>query len=209
MTENPKARFKFQDITGRKFNRLTAQWPIAKEGSTVRWLCLCECGKIITTTYNCLRMKNTKSCGCLKLEKSAEQGRSKKMPDGRSAFNSLFGGYKQQAKERGLSFTLSEDEFRALITSNCFYCNKSPQQIRVRQSSRFTYNGIDRRNNAIGYDAHNVVACCKTCNFMKVKLGENEFITACRAVAQHQNQKMLVKNLPKSRSEQCESLSQV
>ena len=55
------------DITGQKFNRLTAIKPIgsAKYGG-VLWECKCDCGNIHIVEYSNLVNGNVQSCGCLK-----------------------------------------------------------------------------------------------------------------------------------------------
>lgn len=57
-------------LTGRKFGRLTAQWPsgIGKRRN-VAWLCLCICGNIVAAVYEAALMSGaSKSCGCLQRE---------------------------------------------------------------------------------------------------------------------------------------------
>ena len=39
------------------------------------------------------------------------------------------------------------------------------------------YNGIDRKDNAIGYEYDNCVTCCGRCNIMKNKWSHDEFIS--------------------------------
>ena len=54
-----------QDLTGRKFGKLT---PLAVAESTKYgplWLCLCECGGTTEVLAGNLRNANTKSCGCM------------------------------------------------------------------------------------------------------------------------------------------------
>lgn len=55
----------FIDITGQKFNYLTV---IKRNGvdssGTVKWLCKCDCGKIVTVVGSHLRSGHTKACGC-------------------------------------------------------------------------------------------------------------------------------------------------
>lgn len=57
----------FKDITGMKFNRLTALslQPYKKDGRCV-WKCLCDCGNIVDVTGKELRANAVKSCGCLR-----------------------------------------------------------------------------------------------------------------------------------------------
>lgn len=59
---------KGKDLTGRKFNHLTAL-EIDKEKSNktrVYWKCRCDCGNITSVTTNKLVSLHTKSCGCAK-----------------------------------------------------------------------------------------------------------------------------------------------
>jgi hypothetical protein len=43
---------------------------------TVMWKCLCDCGNICTISVNSLRKGDTKSCGCLNLERLTTHGMS-------------------------------------------------------------------------------------------------------------------------------------
>lgn len=57
---------KKKDLTGLKFNRVTALKFIGKYKSyTSAWECLCECGKVFITYGYALETGHTKSCGCL------------------------------------------------------------------------------------------------------------------------------------------------
>ena len=40
----------------------------------------------------------------------------------------------------------------------------------------YTYNGIDRKDNNLGYEKANCVPCCKRCNQMKNDMTMDEFI---------------------------------
>lgn len=52
----------FIDITGQKFNKLTA----IKYLGNQNWLCKCDCGNDSITTAGRMKSGNTKSCGCIK-----------------------------------------------------------------------------------------------------------------------------------------------
>lgn len=52
----------FIDITGQKFNKLTA----IKYLGNQNWLCKCDCGNDSITTAGRVKSGNTKSCGCVK-----------------------------------------------------------------------------------------------------------------------------------------------
>ena len=58
------------DITGQKFNMLTAIKPTDKRNREgIMWLCKCNCGNECYVSVKSLRNGNTKSCGCLKNKK--------------------------------------------------------------------------------------------------------------------------------------------
>jgi hypothetical protein len=71
--------------------------------------------------------------------------------------------YKKSAQDRGYDFNLPVEMFNELLISNCYYCGKEH------------CNGVDRKNNEIGYYIENVVPCCKICNFMKRDLSFKDF----------------------------------
>lgn len=60
---------KFNDLTGKKFGRLTV---ICRADNTkskkVRWLCKCDCGKTTEVVSSNLTVGKTQSCGCLNRE---------------------------------------------------------------------------------------------------------------------------------------------
>ena len=57
------------DLTGKKFNRLTALLPTnLRFDHSVMWLCKCDCGNEFLLSSKLLQNGHTKSCGCLKKE---------------------------------------------------------------------------------------------------------------------------------------------
>ena len=63
-------KYAYTDITGQKFEKLTALYPSRrydKSGSVI-WRCRCDCGREVDVSYNNLRYGNQKSCGCQKKE---------------------------------------------------------------------------------------------------------------------------------------------
>lgn len=58
------------DITGQKFNKLTAVKRAGKgKNGRALWLCNCDCGNTIVATITDLRTGRKKSCGCLRKER--------------------------------------------------------------------------------------------------------------------------------------------
>lgn len=57
----------FKDLTGQKFGKLTAVYPIKSIlNSKYYWLCSCDCGNTVEVLGTSLTSGNTKSCGCIK-----------------------------------------------------------------------------------------------------------------------------------------------
>ena len=64
------------------------------------------------------------------------------------------------AKKRGLTCTLSEEQYYLLLKFNCYYCEKPmPKSMGT---------GLDRIDNAKGYDPDNVLTCCGDCNLLRM-----------------------------------------
>jgi len=61
------------DLTGHRFGRLTVLERGGYSGERVLWVCLCDCAGLIETSGDSLKAGTAKSCGCLKLEPSANR----------------------------------------------------------------------------------------------------------------------------------------
>ncbi len=69
------------DLSGRKFGRLTviepAPTPKGKKGHNQYWKCLCDCqNEVVINSSNLIR-GDTRSCGCLRKERSTKHGMEK------------------------------------------------------------------------------------------------------------------------------------
>ncbi len=69
-----KPGVKAEDLTGKRFGRLTVIGPASEDecGTKRAWECRCDCGKIITCSGDYLRRGTTRSCGCLAEESSKD-----------------------------------------------------------------------------------------------------------------------------------------
>lgn len=65
-----------KDLTQKRFGRLVA---LSTDGN--RWLCRCDCGQTKVAGHKTLLAGNTRSCGCLRRETCAAQGRSSRESD--------------------------------------------------------------------------------------------------------------------------------
>lgn len=131
-------------------------------GGTAYYSCLCECGTIRDVQATPLRTGRTASCGCITRQlRRAEYGES--------AFRQLLHSYKKSAESRGYLWGISRAEAVALFSAQCHYCDLPPSSVYIptRGNGCFTYNGIDRMDNKLGYVAGNVVSSCPTCNRAK------------------------------------------
>ncbi len=151
------------------------------------WLCQCDCGNTKVLKFSDMSGNHTRSCGCLVREVNKNNTYRQK-PDGSSAFNQLYLAYKKSARYRGLSFEITEGEFRMLTKSDCFYCDLPPslQASTVKKThGEYIYTGIDRIDNSKGYTLDNVKPCCKQCNYAKRDLSEQEFLEWITRLAAH------------------------
>ncbi len=169
------------DKIGRKFGKLTvlsmAPSFVRKDrnGTFSMCKCACECGSHTIVRLNNLVSGITKSCGCLVKERS--QNRSKG-PPGEAGLIRVYVGYKGSAKKRNRKFELSKEQFKKLTQDACHYCGSPPVKLMTTGSknSNYYYNGIDRKDNTLGYVLDNCLSCCECCNKAKGTKSYEEFI---------------------------------
>lgn len=180
------------DLIGKKFGRWTV-FGKASQGtqSGSYWMCECACGVETVHRTGTLTGGKSESCGCLKSEVASERWAGKPpglLPSDQAFINRIHYKYKYGAKDRGISWDLSTEQVATLVKQNCDYCNRSPaQKLEIRRSFNgvFLCNGIDRVDNTLGYMIANCVPCCKTCNTMKLALGQKEFLEHIARIYDH------------------------
>lgn len=143
-----------------------------------------EMAIILGCSYNCLRHRRV----ILGLKRE-----NFRVSPGARTLNQLENAYRQSSKRKGNWFELTTEQFRNIICQNCHYCNAAPidkncyynknkERIHtnvcseVAESQWVKANGIDRKNNLIGYTIENCVPCCFTCNDMKKTMSYEQFI---------------------------------
>lgn len=99
-------------------------------------------------------------------------GASNRKPRGESSFLRLARQYMANARRRHIEFHLSNDQMRKLTAAPCAYCGQPPSQVMQMRDANgpYVYNGIDRKNPAVGYTSDNCVSCCGVCNKAKGKM---------------------------------------
>ena len=164
-------------LVDRKFTRLTVLEFVGIQPTGHReslWKCRCDCGNEMTTTGYSLTSGNTKSCGCYHKIRT-RQLFSKPISEIR--VNRIFYDYRKRAKQKNMDITLTKEQFKTLMDSDCHYCGGEPSNSLVQhEESLPVYQGIDRKDNSEGYTPDNVVPCCIVCNKMKKTMSHDDFL---------------------------------
>lgn len=178
-----------KNLIGQQFARLIVIEEVEslnKKDKRPSWKCRCECGnEIIVRTGFHLTSGNTKSCGCLRSEKSAENLSKTSLANKKyePRISSAMIIYRGRYNDGDLSF----DNFYILSQMNCLYCNTTLSNKKntiypgVTQyyidNCEFTYNGLDRVDNNLPHNLNNCVPCCFECNSSKNSMSLNNFFT--------------------------------
>lgn len=80
----------------------------------------------------------------------------------------------RSAKKRDISYELTSDQTKQLITDKCFYCGSQPIDCK--------FNGIDRLDHNESYVFENCVTSCSICNYMKACHDPLVFINLCEHI---------------------------
>lgn len=103
-----------------------------------------------------------------------EENKEKRREYQRTSSKNHFGVYKRGAKSRNLVFNLTFEEFMTFWQQPCFYCGDSIETV-----------GLDRINNAKGYELHNLVPCCYRCNWSKSNQSIESWLNFIKQISQH------------------------
>lgn len=172
-------------LVGKRYGRLVVTrrlGPIRKGCTAVYWECRCDCGESHRVITNKLLHGNTRSCGCLRDER-----RFTRLGEGWVSYP--LNRTRQNARTRGLEFSLTWEECKILFSHNCHYCGCRPnQRVPKGQNSRVQealFHGIDRVDSSLGYVPGNVVTCCKHCNTAKGSMSTEQFMAWVRRIYNH------------------------
>jgi hypothetical protein len=180
------------DLVGERYGRLVVEEFSHSSRQKRIWKCVCDCGNETFVDTARLRNGHTQSCGCLQKEGARkgirEYHKNKEvLPYSEYVINLKYGHYKRGAEKRGLEFGLSKEEFAILLQEPCHYCgtersNVYNQHQRIGRNEEFRYNGIDRKDNEIGYVSSNVVSSCVVCNRGKNSMSYEEYVEWIKSV---------------------------
>jgi hypothetical protein len=169
-----KLEQKVKDFIGKVFGNLTVIDTAKRLNGKTRYWCQCACGRKKIVNYDSLVYGNSTTCGCLK-HKNLE----------RTQYRAMYKMYKYSAKKRKIAFKLTFKEFVKLTSYACHYCGVSPERKPIKsvknknidlENRGIVVNGIDRKDNKIGYVLSNCVPCCPSCNYMKQDMHIDQFL---------------------------------
>lgn len=186
-----KYNLRESDFVNQKFHRLLAIKKIKKSGRCW-YLCQCDCGNQKVIAGWRLKSGYTKSCGCLQRVADAYRNNDKILPNGRAQANAIISYYKRNARRRNISFELSKEECMLLMKQSCIYCGRLPfkgigkdKRRKLSGGKKYLFNGIDRKNNDVGYTSENSVSCCSDCNYAKKDKSHSDFLKWIKIIYEH------------------------
>jgi hypothetical protein len=140
--------------------------------SKFRLTCCCHtCNKTFSALYQCCPVSCPhcrKTSGYEAMKRHQLLNTSKDTQPSKRGYAT----YKNDAINRYNSY-LKINDWLNLIRQPCIYCGGYDN-----------YNGIDRVDNAKGYEVDNCVSCCKICNFMKGTDEITEFMSRLQRISQ-------------------------
>ena len=143
------------------------QMPVLLENNQIMAKACTTCCKMLSIDYFTHDSDNetiTKTCKqCRDSNKIQNDKRDKDHRNAvtRGSTKSQYYSYAKNAPVRNLSFELSYEQYESIVKQPCYYCETLQER---------GINGIDRKDNDIGYILDNCVSCCQLCNYMKHNL---------------------------------------
>lgn len=188
---------------GKKYNMLTFIRPTdERTDHGIVWELLCDCGNLTYAIPFDIAAQHKKSCGCNRSNVAKENGK-------KNTWSRKYDCIISSARRVWMSSTYRKDcdfeVFFRISQEPCYYCGRLPHRtfnvaIKSRSGQRnalryknedqltygnFTYNGLDRVDNAKGHSEDNIVPCCYSCNKSKSDLTFDEFIAHIERMYQH------------------------
>lgn len=190
------AKRKDYSIVGTKVEMLQVLYLTEKVSKTKHGLnryvwCKCDCGKEVELQYRNVLSGHTKSCGCF----ATKSKRRFRTPE-ESARSNTVRKMRGQAKERNISWELTNEQAIEIGSQDCYICGCKPTlQIKQNYSSnkpewstdlKIYWNGIDRLDSSLGYTIENSRPCCTVCNKMKLNHSLHVFVEKCKQITSYQ-----------------------
>lgn len=169
-----------QDLTGRTFGRLVVLCSAGTDHLGNRmWWCQCKCGSQKGEQARVLLRKDcpVRSCGCAR-RKNCDWSRVPPY---------VMATLKCKAANRGIEVKVSLAYCNALFEQQAGRCALSglPLSFGRRRDVTATTASLDRIDSSLPYEEGNVQWVHKKINLMKNSLSDEEFVSLCRTVSEH------------------------
>lgn len=125
-------------------------------------LCDCRCGGRRRVRLSRLRLGAVTTCAKCSA-KNAHAKHPRGLPVAERELRNKEGAYRSNSARKGLTWSLSRSDFRAIVSAPCTYCGIAPS------------GGVDRVDSSSGYVRENTAPCCSVCNYAKRDLTERVF----------------------------------
>jgi hypothetical protein len=194
-----KSRVNVEDFVGYKVGSLEVikfieeKWVESGKRYDHYYLCRCSCGEeqvFIRRVLMSPAVKKRDTITCKKCRVTNLLGNKnglKYQDDLDRHIAIVFSNYRSKCKSKSWSFDLSFDQFKDLVTKECWYCGLPPNNCRSdrigdKSFSRKALSGIDRIDSDKGYLISNCRSCCEDCNLAKRRLSEDNFLSLVKRI---------------------------
>jgi hypothetical protein len=128
------------------------------------------------------RVKDVRAKYCSKPEIKAKQLEQKR--NRASSIAGVFKSLQSGALTRGIDFLLTLEEFSELVATSNMVCAISGVPLSLQVGHKHKLSG-DRKDSSLGYTRTNVQIVSAMVNFMKQDYSQDEFISLCRKITEH------------------------
>lgn len=175
------------DLTGKKFGRLTALGLDKDARNKSKWICLCECGIKKSILTASLESGKSKSCGCLHKEIVKNLHQVEKYEEVPLTFLKRI---QESAKRRNLECSISVEDIWNIYIKQSKKCLFTKQKIGFcddrKKSNHISHTAsLDRLDSTKGYIKENCCLVHKDINFMKQNFTVEQFIKYCKLIIEN------------------------
>lgn len=109
------------------------------------------------------------------IKRAQRKDAGQKRPKYTTKLPARYKSYLLRANKKQVPFTLTVDEFNALLNQPCIYCGSTAKTT------------IDRTDSSDGYTIENCSPCCFQCNIMKMSATHEDFLKKVRQIYRYNN----------------------
>jgi 5-methylcytosine-specific restriction endonuclease McrA len=163
-----------KDITGNKYNRLTAIEFVETRGNNAFWKFKCDCGNEKIINKAAVLIGGTKSCGCPNISKQEY-----------TVCRRAYEAHKIAAKKRNIESYIKLEDYISILKTPCVYCGEISIRKHYKTKIPIELNSLDRKDNEKYYKLENVQSTCFICQIMKRDMTDEEFREHIKKIQKH------------------------